>query len=117
MIDFRLMGINLTTAVYNGEGLPGDWTIFRTGDSFAEVLERGEGDRFLLHWIVSGHKGDGSLLLDAIGQWADQRQLPGRLTCHDDLCPFYARYGWKRVGTFYGLGEISTAEMERLPRP
>lgn len=113
MNDLPLMGVELTREPYNGDGLPGDWYIFRTPEAVAEVAVFNEPDRFLLHWIQSRRKGHGTILLDAIGHWADFNRLPGKLSCPDDTCPFYARRGWVRVGSWL---TPDFAEMERLPR-
>jgi hypothetical protein len=90
---------------------PDAWDLFETAGAQAFVLRRPDGT-FLLHWIESWFKGSGTELLRAIGVWADEHRMQGRLTCELKLARFYQRGGWEVVGPWGLPGYV---EMWRQP--
>lgn len=94
---------------------PDGWLHFHTShaDAWVAYDDAAGSDFFLLHWLESRLTGHGGLVLDAIGEWADERWLEGRLLCACDLAGFYRKHGWSIVEQFpYGPPSVS---MMRLP--
>jgi hypothetical protein len=93
---------------------PDAWDVFETPGGKAYVLVH-PGGVFLLHWIevFRPRGGVGTILLEAIGRWADLCGLQGRLTCDAALADFYSRDGWYYTGHF---GQPRFIEMWRMPR-
>lgn len=80
---------------------PSGWCHFWTAKSDAWVWSHERS--FILQWIESGQRGDGSILMRGISSWADMhRMLSGSLVCDPDLAPFYARFGWERGPDYNG---------------
>lgn len=83
-------------------GPGGIWLRFGTIAAYAMVwLPEGTG-AFLVHWIESSVKGQGSVVMSAINDWADRERLDGSLLCTAELARWYQRFGWEIVGGFAG---------------
>lgn len=79
---------------------PSGWCHFFTANADAWIwpMER----EFILQWIESKRKGDGTILMRGINQWANAFGMRyGRLICEPGLVPFYEKFKWTR-GDDYG---------------
>ena len=110
------MSATLVTIIHPAFAPPGDltagldppevWWRFTTGEANGYVAWWPEKDSFLLHWIESHRKGDGTRVLEAIGRWADEHGLDGKLICTVDTVPFYSRLGWLNIGQYMDPGHV-----------
>lgn len=92
---------------------PHGWLRVEMTHSRAWIVVDHLGDQtFLLHWIESDVKGWGSKLLGSISRWADEERRLGSLVCEPELCPFYERQGWEKMGPF----AFTAMAMGRTPR-
>jgi len=89
------------------------WHRFSTELAHADVAVLTPGV-FLLNWIESFAPGNGTALLEAVGEWADENAMTGRLVCPPGLAGWYRDRGrWKRTGALFN----GQCVMERVPAP
>jgi hypothetical protein len=81
---------------------PGSWLRFSAPAAHAMVWLPAENPVFLLHWIESAVRGQGSVVMTAVGEWADREGLDGSLLCTAEKASWYQRFGWQIVGGFAG---------------
>jgi hypothetical protein len=93
------------------------WHRFSTELAHADVAAVSS-EVYLLQWIESFAPGNGTAVLEAVGEWADDNEMIGLLVCPVDMARWYRDRGrWKRTGRKFQHPEADEVAVEMMRKP